>query len=62
MRKVCEVLQSRHRVRVHGFYTQEVRGVRDRQEVPMERGRGPRTGFDVVTFGGKQGPLARLKG
>lgn len=54
MRKVCDVLQSRHGLPVQGFYTQEVRGC-------VPRGRGPRIGFDVVTFDGKRGPLARVE-
>ena len=39
---------------VQGFYTQEVRG-------GGVGGRGSRTGFDVVTFDGKRGPLARVQ-
>ena len=37
-------------VPVQGFYTEEIRD---------ERGR--RSGFDVVTFEGSRGPLARVK-
>ena len=53
--RVCEVVRERRGVSsVQGFYTQEVR------EEVKGRGRGRRTGFDVVTFDGKRGPLARV--
>ena len=35
---------------MHGFYTEEVR----------EKGRGPRIGFDVVSFDGQRSVLARV--
>ncbi|XP_035689921.1 cancer-related nucleoside-triphosphatase homolog isoform X1 [Branchiostoma floridae] len=46
-RQACEALQS-DGVRVHGFYTEEVRTG------------GKRLGFDVITLGGQRGPLARV--
>eukprot|EP00058_Branchiostoma_floridae_P028087 XP_002613578.1 hypothetical protein BRAFLDRAFT_57781 [Branchiostoma floridae] len=46
-RQACEALQS-DGVRVHGFYTEEVRTG------------GKRQGFDIVTLGGQRGPLARV--
>ena len=53
--RVCEILRERcGPSTVQGFYTQEVR------EEVGGRGRGRRIGFDVVTFDGKRGPLARI--
>ena len=53
MCRVCEALREKcGPSAIQGFYTQEVR-----EEV---RGRGgKRVGFDIVTFDGKRGPLAR---
>lgn len=53
--RVCEILRERRGASsVQGFYTQEVR------EEIRGRGHGRRMGFDVVTFDGKRGPLARV--
>ena len=52
---MCAVLQDKYKVAIRGFYTQEVRGH------AAGAGRGSRTGFDVVTFEEKCGPLARVK-
>ena len=41
---------------LHGFYTEEVR-----EESADKSGRGIRLGFDVVTFNGQRGPLARVE-
>ena len=52
IRKVSAALQE-NGIDLHGFYTEEVRS-------SAGRGGGPRIGFDVVTFDGKRGPLARV--
>ena len=52
---VCQILQERHHIELHGFYTEEVR-------VGGAGRRGTRVGFDVVCFDGKRGPLARTEG
>ncbi len=57
--KVCAILQERYGVHVQGFYTQEIRG--GGGGAKGERSCGPRTGFDVVTFDGRSGPLARVE-
>ncbi len=48
VQKVCDILQEKGML-VQGFYTQE------------RREHGMRTGFDVITLDGQQGPLARLR-
>jgi len=47
IKNICANLQK-NEITVQGFYTEEIRK------------QGRRTGFDVVTFDGKRGPLARI--
>ena len=52
VRCVCDRLLQQG-VKVHGFYTEEVRE-------RVQKGRGPRIGFDVVSFDGQRNILARV--
>lgn len=53
VKRVAAYLKNEHGVKLQGFYTEEVR-------LSEGRGNGRRVGFDVVTFSGNRGPLARV--